>query len=124
MSRLPPDGEAVRLPIDGNALDAPGYGIDRIGHIIEAAGKPQRFAVDAHVAHVWTATAWNRPCLHDLIRGKIENGDAALSTRPIIHLLGTAIDNVKALAVTPRVKTVRSDAGLEEDGFSEAIAID
>src|SRR6185312_10224887 len=123
-ARLRPHRQAVRLGTDLDLADLAGGGVDRINHVVEAAGQPQRLAVGADVAHVRAAAAGDRPVRHHLARGEVDHRYAALALARPVDLVRAADGDVELAAVAARVQAVGADAGLDEADLLEAVAVD
>src|SRR5215467_3572332 len=60
-SRLRPDRETMRLFPHGDAFHFACRCVDRIDHVVKASRKPQHLPVGAHIPHIGTTPAGNRP---------------------------------------------------------------
>src|ERR1041385_2424863 len=123
-ARLRPYRQGVGFRSHRNRLYCSARRIDRVDHLVESSGKPQKFAVGADIAHVRTSTAWDRPGLFDFTGGEINYGHAPSSMRCALAHMCTAIRDIQFLSVTAWIQTMRAASGGNESSLFECLSVD
>src|SRR5437867_4144570 len=121
---LRPDRQAMRFGSDSNRFHGAAGCVDCVNNLVETSGQPQKFAVRADVPHIGAAAAGNRPGLFYLLRGEINDRNAAWPVRFDVAHVGAAVRHIKFLAVTAGIKTVRPPARWKKSGLFEILSVD
>src|SRR6202521_6241185 len=68
--------ESVVFPADRNLRDHLSIGsVEHVHRRVVAARRPQARALGVQLQHVRAAATWNRPLVHDALRGEVDDGD-------------------------------------------------
>src|SRR5947209_4078997 len=94
---LRPYDQSVRLLAHRDGLYRATRRVDVVNNVVEPPGQPELFSVDAHIAHVGTAAAGDRPDVLDLASRKVENGDAAFAMRRPARRVRASVGDVTLL---------------------------
>ena len=114
----------MRLRADRDYLDAAGRRVDVIDDVVVTAGKPKLLPVRTDIAHIGAAAARDRPISLDLAGREVDDRNAARSMRAAVDPKRAAVGYIELCAAPARIKPVRADAGGDEVGLGEGIAID
>src|SRR2546425_9341924 len=123
-TRLRPYAESMRLAPYLNAVrQLPRPRVEHVNFFVVATRHPELLAVGAHVSHVGTAAARNRPRGHHLSRARVEHADGAGSVMSARRGVPAAVGDVQEAPVAARVDAVRPLSCGDEPDAPERLGV-